>query len=684
MGSPSLQVASAFASDIPLAPEGDTGEGDEPIKGDGLIFTPAGTLRLVGNTYIVPLRLEAPILFEAAQSLVTQVRQISGTLGNQDGDEGTKYMAQIAEKFVDEFQATLDQLLALLRHHLAHPSQPPYERRPANRRQRVRNRRGAAVAVGLAAVGGLATGAYLGSSYSAAKVDNIHEILTALKSDMISSIDEINVHSRILNITTSQAQLNENSINELSLAHNKTLLWVQALASDIIGLKSVQMAHGILIHLNLALSAFRDECRILDNALSILFGGYIHPYIMNDDALLSLLTNIESNNHKLLFTPQHNNVRLFREITAVTFRRNRANGTAIFYFLIPMLSHPVNSFDLYSIDAVPLRVTPKDKSPFFATVNTHFQYISISDDSKFYMLHTKDDIMDCMSYSDFLLCPPSTAIYSAELLTCEAAIFFNKPLTQNICSFTLKNQIIPQFKLVKDKWLYSINSEMSFYVRCPHANLMEKIRLLNSSGLMQLPDSCDATSDQLQLPSTSQSVAKRPELFSHQFNRTKAVLTSSQLVDDASAVITGDDLFVHKLSNLNFNTELMPLLRKIKILNNNVENLPVPANQLTNLVTIITVAVVVFLVFQVARFCGAPCKTTSGCVCAPRNHRLLVASPPSPTHQLDHDILEPGHDYEVPSPRRIQLDPEDERAIFAMRQIAEHGLQRGNDAYEPL
>ena len=60
---------------------------------------------------------------------------------------------------------------------------------------------------------------------------------------------------------------NKNSITEVGIAHNKTVAFIREISQDVIGLKVVQKAHGILLHLQLALTSFIEECRIIDEEL---------------------------------------------------------------------------------------------------------------------------------------------------------------------------------------------------------------------------------------------------------------------------------------------------------------------------------------------------------------------------------------------------------------------------------
>ena len=602
-----------------------------PREGDGLVFTPVGSVVTAGNEYIIPLRLEAAEIYSAAHDLVLRVRNISSILKSRATDD-TEYVSDLANNFVEEFEVTLKALWESLHHHLATPEDFNYDRRRKTHKGKGREKRGAA-ALGLVALGGLATGAYFGYQYNSDKVNEIHDILTGLKSDAETSFDEINLHSEILNITSSQTLENKESIEELKAAHNKTIDLIRQLMNDVLGLQVIQKAHGILIHLQLALSSFREECRLLDRALSDLFNGYIHPYVLTNDNFFSLLQSIEKPNHKLIFPISKSNIRLFREVTAVTYRYTKVNGTVFFYFMVPLQSYPPIKYNTYSITVNPIAYNQSDgrADPIFITINVQNQFISVSEDNKFYTLHSS--LNNCKNYGNLYICPPTSAIYNSEMPTCESSIFFKTRHYKDLCNFSLQRKLFPSFTLLHDKWLYMIKPNMTLLIRCSNRpQPIDPVVLTNSSGILKLPDSCAATGTSLHLPSSSLSIGKTAELFSNSFNKSSSYLRSSKLLGEATGVYnTLSNMYVRQEEHNNFkiNTDLIPLVRKLEIIHSKTANIPIPVD---HFMYTISVAVALLFVFQVGAWlqkrdvCRPSCSrvreeaTGAYCIRRPRNN----------------------------------------------------------------
>jgi len=452
-----------------------------------------------------------------------------------------------------------------------------------------------------------------------ARVDGLHEILTALKDDVQVGFEEINVHTSILNMTSEQSLQNKHSIEELQLAHNRTIDFILALSTDVVGLKIIQKAQGILMHLQLALTSFIEESRIIDRALIDLFNGYVHPYVLSNDAFLKLLRSIETPNHKLLFPVTSENIKQFRDLISVTYRHTKQRGTVYFYLMVPLQSFPPINYNLFSMTTYPitydyskinkLNSTERPSKSLFLTLELEHKYFAISNDSKYYMLFK--DLNHCLSFNTLYVCPPTSAIYNVELTTCESSIFFRTPEHKDLCNFKIQKKVFPTFTLLGDKWLYHIKPNISLLIRCSSsAHPIDPVVLTNATGMLRLPDTCAASGSNIHLPSSSMTMAKEPELFPHRFNRSTSYLQSSFVLKEATQLFYDDinKSYISSTADNNFklDSQLLPLIRKMEYIHSKAVNVPVLVDHFMYIV-IAAITILFLLHLRYLRDCRRRC-----------------------------------------------------------------------------
>ena len=567
----------------------------EVKENGGMIFTPRGKLRVAGDSYIVPIRLISSAIYAKGQLVVSKVRNITHLFSAVKDVNGKRVLMDLSNNYKEEFEETVEQLREIIHHHL---SRSDHEEAKVRRK---RPKRGAAAVL---AAGGLiaAIGGLIG--YNSVKVDNVHQVVEALKTDVITIDTQVNLHSQILNNTATQTLNNAQAVKELEQALNKTLTLLRTYGDSLAELRAVQRAHAIFLHIQLALTSFKEECRMLDVALDELMDNYLHPFIVSDAQFLNVLKDIEKNAFHPLFPPETANLRLFREVTRVEYRHSRMNGTIMIYLIIPLLSSPLYSFTTYSITSFPVAVDPLNKTDVFATAIVDHPFISISDDQRHYMLHR--DLEGCKSHADLFVCPPTSAIYARDVDSCEGNMFFNRTFVPGLCNYQLKRQHQPTFQLVHDQWLYTISKNMTMLIQCPHKG-PQKLPLTNSSGFLELPDSCSASAEELFLPSSSVSMASEPMVMGAPFSRTSAYLQSKELLRDVELYDEISEVVFNYTGVLEINTKILPLVKRMSIIHSKAQNISVSPDWFMYIISCTIALIISYLIWSWCRNSQCSC-----------------------------------------------------------------------------
>ena len=102
-----------------------------------MIFTPLGTLKVAGDCYVIPIRLQSSAIYNKSLFIVNKVRNITTLFTAMKDGEGKRYLMDLAFNYKTEFEETLNQLDELLQHYFSKSN--PID----NKLKRKRSKRGA-------------------------------------------------------------------------------------------------------------------------------------------------------------------------------------------------------------------------------------------------------------------------------------------------------------------------------------------------------------------------------------------------------------------------------------------------------------------------------------------------------------------------------------------------------------
>ena len=320
------------------------------------------------------------------------------------------------------------------------------------------------------------------------QIDEIHQVITSQNTFKKETLDQLNLHSHILNETIADlaslhsiANQTANALNALQIAHRE---------STLISFK-IQILLSILNELDINLNIVRSDYNNIVHGISDFLDGYPSTHIISDKLFLSLLSEAAQRGNGLLFPQQYNNLPLYRK-TSKIFTRSDDFGSYFFYLTIPLASHTYGSFNVYEVNSLPL---PIPNSTQFIQYIKDARYLAVSEDGDRFLLMDNTD--NCIKHSKTLICHPESPIMTKDANNCMFAVFTSQP--KNTCNKILLTKFSPIFIRVNNGYLYATDSPLNLRISCNRKkNTIVKI---SNSGFLEMDDECFISSETFSVPS---------------------------------------------------------------------------------------------------------------------------------------------------------------------------------------
>jgi hypothetical protein len=163
-------------------------------------------------------------------------------------------------------------------------------------------------------------------------------------------------------------------------------------------------------------------------AVQSVLQGKLPVSLINPATLQNMLRNISLHlppGYELIAGTRADNIYLYYELTTVTLVGN-AHGIKLI-INVP-LKTASQYFVLYKIIVLPVRTSGNN----FVRYSVEFPYFSIDDSHRNYILFMEAHQRRCTTTS-IVLCPADVAIYSQQIVTCEASLFFQNAISNKLC-----------------------------------------------------------------------------------------------------------------------------------------------------------------------------------------------------------------------------------------------------------
>ena len=318
----------------------------------------------------------------------------------------------------------------------------------------------------------------------------IHKTISDQQAYMKTTIEQVNVHTEILNHTIANLE-SLNNITENTIAAVKILkstMVEQENTNDFLINTNVQQ--NIISEVELNLHNTRYDLITLVTGVDEMMTGYPSTNIIPDEVLSKLLIQASLVGDGLAFDNFHyplaniySKIHLYRKLSQIA-TLPLSNDTIMFYLSIP-IAQLTTDFDLYKVQALPLPIINTTK---FIQYEPESEFLAIAKDNKHYI--PMKDLKNCLTYEETAICNPHEPILKPAANNCNYAIFAG--YEQNTCKKTIITHFPPTLIRVREGYLYAMDKPTAVEVKCEHLHFT---LTLNASGFLKASDDCTIEAD---------------------------------------------------------------------------------------------------------------------------------------------------------------------------------------------
>ena len=440
---------------------------DEATSVSPLWFAQEYALRISGRAFIVPISIaveEITSMIEESKLILDQLKGLEHLFVHQNSSyQSINHLVTWAQRLENEYNHLHDLTYNFIHSKLRHSSRS--RRSPFD------------------FVGSLSNSLFGVATQH--QIDEIHDRIDQIGSLSQNELDQLNLHTQIINETVRNVQMMQMDITKLrstvqfiidASMHSQHVTWISMITvcQDLIW--ALNTIHSNFLTMVLGINEFMEK-------------GYPSSHLISDRAFSSLLEIAGKRGNGLILPAQPNNLILYRSISSI-ITKYRQDGSIIFYLSLPLSDAVYGPFELYRIGSLPI---PIHNTSQFIAYKSPNRYIAVSRDHRRFML--LKDLDDCTTFSSLAICNPSQPIYSTGAPNCEFAVFQGDE--EDTCVKQITSTFTPEFIKADNGYYYATPTPLKLIVKCPNKKFSKTIA---GTGFLDLPADCEVHSDMLSLP----------------------------------------------------------------------------------------------------------------------------------------------------------------------------------------
>ena len=447
----------------------------EPPLRAGLAFTPAFKLMITGRDFVVPIKVDSKDILEPLLYALNLTQEVTWSMNHMNQSYPTVHLLQRAlSTFNASFEKLFDDVSSYLRAISGKASHARYTRGALN------------------FVGSLAN--LLFGTATQEEVNNIHNKINKLETLTENERNQLNVHTKLLNITIRDMRHIQSAIERLETAANNTFKLIRQFSLQTQELMGEMTILETTVLLQLALSDLNHDLNNLKLGLQDMMYSNVSPLIINDEVFIQLLRNASTRLSGLIFPPQPQFLSMYRDISRIYTRTQRSDvNILVFYLLVPMRGDPQDIFDVFRLHQLPVKMHDT-----FVQIQTNAKYLAVSEDRRSYILI--DSVEKCKNHNNLYICPPVGPIYTQHTPVCEIALFLQKKEATNLCRKQIIQSIKPTFLKISSGWVFTVDKPTSLTMVCLSNSLQKLKQTINGTGILSVGPSCSVHADTFTLP----------------------------------------------------------------------------------------------------------------------------------------------------------------------------------------
>jgi len=291
-----------------------------------------------------------------------------------------------------------------------------------------------------------------------------------------SSLDSVD------KITSSYQQIKDNIDINLNKLNNELKMQKDQL-------RILNIIESILLYNSLyteLLNQYTKETTLLLNIITNAHKGQLNPQIIKPSELLIQLKEIKTNLPSNLNLPIEINAKnYFDFIKLIDLNIFYINHLIIFVINIPLIENI--PFNLFRIISLPVHVNRNN----FIFIQSVQEFIAVEKSKQSYMFFTQNQINNCKTIKQKLICESNMPISNNIKSSCEFLLFIkenNMPENCEIKTVPIFNDIWHQLGNT-NRWIYATHEPIELIVSCQDDVVNIKI---NGAGILSLKPNCKA------------------------------------------------------------------------------------------------------------------------------------------------------------------------------------------------
>ena len=332
----------------------------------------------------------------------------------------------------------------------------------------------------------------------------------------------------ILNSTRFDVNANRQEINSLvdsfksfkDYVYRETNILHKTTANNYYFMMTFAHVSSYVSHVRLILEEAIIHMQNLKLTLNMLSLNHLSPSTISPSQLRQTLLGIQTLLPRTLALPTDPNTNLWQYYQYLTCTTLIDPTRIIIVIPVPLMD-ALNRFRLYNVFNIPTTMPLQSNSEKCAACNFVAKYklessaLAVNPEMSKYVLLNENDVRSC-THPFYNQCQLTSPIYPINLSKhCIVALFVdNKSNIQKYCTTMVvpNNQLPLAFHITNGSWAITSNIEMRFSIVCQNSAKTSEILVKPPIQIINVPDTCSASSDHLTLASSFRKSSKTQSL----------------------------------------------------------------------------------------------------------------------------------------------------------------------------
>ena len=476
----------------------------------GIIAKDIGKLTIYNSHYIFPLRIYHSEIYGQYAYLHDQFEALYELINPSTPQNLTNSLVEVILEELKDWKSDYGDSISIINNMFKWSLDPPNLRR---------TKRG--YLDGIGSFSKMLFGTAMDSD-----VNHLNSSMTKLLSRFKTHELQLNIHTKILNVSTAR-------ISRIDIVQKKLVRLVNDLADKIEYYDNFsQIIESQIYNSNafssliLALMSLNQKTVILKKGIEEMMQGKLSPSIIDTKALRYYLTLIQKEGHNLLINENDILLSFYYNIAQVHSTLESETSSILFLVSFPINFSVTKTFDLKEIISLPV-------ASYYENIFTKYRvekYLAISSNGKYFERNT---LADCKKSQNIYVCPLTTQLNVNHNQSCALRLINNIMPLEPICSTNLVRLSAPTFYLDKGIWYYSTPYPIELKISCNdkyyRAWINVRNETLKGSGKIRIGMGCWAVSKNIYLMPTEMNFYIKGRNYSQKVEHKRSKMFTKKL-----------------------------------------------------------------------------------------------------------------------------------------------------------